>query len=148
MRVADFMSRDVATIRPGRTAGDAYEAMRKRGVRHLVVTEKNRVLGVLSERDLGGARGGPLRRGRNVSDLMSSSVVTTGPQATVRQAANKMRGRAVGCLPVVSGERVVGIVTVSDLLDLLGRGVEKPVRVEGRRAVRSSPRGKSSGARR
>ena len=55
MRVADFMSKDVATIRPGRSADDAFETMQKRGIRHLVVTNKRKVVGVLSERDLGGA---------------------------------------------------------------------------------------------
>jgi CBS domain-containing protein len=52
----------------------------------------------------------------------------------VREAANLMRGRSIGCLPVLDGRKLVGIVTVTDLLELLGRGAERPM-ARGRRAV-------------
>jgi CBS domain-containing protein len=39
-----------------------------------------------------------------------------------------MRGRSIGCVPVVDRDRLVGIVTVSDLLEVLGRGIERPGR--------------------
>jgi len=45
----------------------------------------------------------------------------------IRKAANLMRGRSIGCLVVVDGARIVGIVTVSDLLELIGRGIDPPV---------------------
>ena len=41
------------------------------------------------------------------------------------RAANLMRGRTIGCVPVVEGRRLVGIVTASDLLQLLGRGIDR-----------------------
>ena len=44
-----------------------------------------------------------------------------------------MRGRTIGCIPVSDGKRLVGMITVSDLLDLLGRGVDRPAKV-GHRA--------------
>jgi len=46
----------------------------------------------------------------------------------VREAANLMRGHGVSCLPVFNGRRLKGIVTVVDLLELIGRGTERPVR--------------------
>lgn len=58
---------------------------------------------------------------------MTSDVVTVLPETPVRKAANVMRGRAIGCLVVAVGDRVHGIVTVADLLELLGRGLERPV---------------------
>jgi acetoin utilization protein AcuB len=63
---------------------------------------------------------------------MTATVVVARPRTTVRQAANLMQGRSIGCLPVLEGSRVVGIVTVTDLLEAVGRGVERPVE-RGRR---------------
>ena len=47
--------------------------------------------------------------------------------ATVRQAANLMRGRGIGCLAVVDDDKPIGIGTITDVLELIGRGVERPV---------------------
>ena len=58
---------------------------------------------------------------------MSAHVVTVTADATIRQAANLMRGRGVGCLAIVADEKPVGIVTITDLLELIGRGVERPI---------------------
>jgi len=127
MRVSDIMTKDVLITPPALAAEDALERMRRGHVRHLVVSEKGRIVGVLSERDLGGARGGSVRRGRTVADLMTANTVTATPETTVRQAANLLRGRGIGCLPVLSKGSLVGIVTTTDLLDLIGRGVERGV---------------------
>jgi CBS-domain-containing membrane protein len=89
--------------------------------------EGHKPVGVVSERDLGGPKGAEVRRGRTVGDLMSQPLVTATPQTTVREAANLLRGHLVGCLPLLERGRIVGIVTLSDLLDLIGRGVERPV---------------------
>jgi CBS domain-containing protein len=62
-----------------------------------------------------------------VADLMTRHVVTLTPTDTIRRAANVMRGRTIGCIPVTQGRRLVGIVTVSDLLGLLGRGADRPI---------------------
>jgi predicted transcriptional regulator len=61
-----------------------------------------------------------------VEDAMLRNVVTATPDTTVRQAANLMRGRSDSALPVLSAGKLVGIITVSDLLDLLGHGVDRP----------------------
>jgi acetoin utilization protein AcuB len=99
--------------------------MRLHGIHHLVVTDGNRVVGVLSDRDAGSRRGGAIRVNRAVADLMTAPVVTVQPTTTVRQAANLLRGRSIGCVVVVKSERVIGIVTVSDLLELVGRGLDR-----------------------
>jgi CBS domain-containing protein len=51
--------------------------------------------------------------------------VTVEPTMTVRQAANVMRGRSIGCLVVARSGRAIGIVTVSDILELVGRGLDR-----------------------
>jgi CBS domain-containing protein len=127
MRVQDVMTESVQTISPSSAAEDAWELMRKGGFHHVVVTRGLAVAGILSDRDAGGRRGASVRRGHTVEELMTTSVVTVGPTTTVKKAANLMRGRSIGCVVVTDRGRVVGIVTVADLLELLGRGSERPV---------------------
>jgi acetoin utilization protein AcuB len=125
MRVQDVMTRNVKTIAPTARAEDAWNLMRLHGIHHLVVSSENRVVGVLSERDAGGRRGAAVRMTHSVADLMTTPAVTVEPTATVRQAANLMRGRSIGCVVAVQSGHVVGIVTVSDLLELVGRGIDR-----------------------
>ena len=79
-----------------------------------------------------------------VSSLMSPHTVTVKPDTTLRRAANLMRGHVIGCLPVVEDGKLRGIITVSDLLDCLGRGAESPS-PRGRRATLNRRRGKQKG---
>jgi len=132
MRVAEVMTEQVRTVRPDMPALDAWELMRRKRFHHLAVTDGSRIVGVLSDRDAGGRNGAVVRARSTVGDLMTTSVLTVQPTTTVRRVANLMRGRTIGCVPVVDGERLVGILTVSDLLDILGRGVARPAQPERR----------------
>jgi acetoin utilization protein AcuB len=135
MRVQDVMTPQVQTISAMESAEDAWEVMRARRIHHLVVTDGSKIVGVLSDRDVGGRNGGPLRRNRIVSELMTNRVVTVTPDTTIRKAANLMRGCSIGCLVVAEATGPVGIVTVADLLTLIGRGAERPVAVAPRRLI-------------
>jgi CBS domain-containing protein len=126
MRVQDLMTEPVITVPPTASADDAWELMRRKRVHHLVIADHNRVVGLLSDRDSGGPGGEAVRRNRTVAELMTRRVVTVPPTTTVRRAANLMRGRSIGSLVVTERGRMAGIVTVADLLELLGRGVERP----------------------
>jgi CBS domain-containing protein len=127
MRVQDVMTEGVQTVSPGTAAEDAWALMRQKGIHHLIVTRGARPVGVLSDRDAGGLRGRPLRAGRTVSELMTEPVITVPRTTPVKRAANLMRGHSIGCLVVTDAGKVVGIATVSDLLELIGRGLERPV---------------------
>jgi acetoin utilization protein AcuB len=136
MRVQDVMTREVESIDRQENAQVAFDFMKLKGIRHLVVKNGSELVGVLSQHDLGVPDQYDFRETRRVAELMSTHVVTASPNMSVKQAANLMRGRTIGCLPVVrEGHpgRLVGIVTVSDLLELLGRGVDRPA--QGRRAT-------------
>ena len=136
MRVQDVMTRHVETIDRQENAQVAFDSMKLKGIRHLVVKSDSELVGVLSQRDLGVPDQYDFREKRRVAELMTTQVVTASPDMSVRQAANLMRGRTIGCLPVVAKghrSRLVGIVTVSDLLELLGRGVDRPA--PGRRVT-------------
>jgi CBS domain-containing protein len=114
------VSTRVVTIGPKEAASEAWTRMRRRRIRHLVVMEGTRLVGVLSERDLGGRAGADMRTGRRVQDLMTAPVESAEPETTVLQAATLMRKRLIGSLPVLDGNRLVGIVTATDVFDALG----------------------------
>ena len=117
MRVQDFMSKNVISIAPNETIAAAREKLLSAGIDHLVVVQEKRVVGVVAGKDL--SRGGD---DQPIADVMSRDVATIEPEATLRHAAGILRGRAVGCLPVVDDGRLVGIATTSDLLTALAKG--------------------------
>jgi CBS domain-containing protein len=146
MRLQDIMSREIKTITSGASAIDARSAMRTSGVRHLVVIDGRDVVGIVSERDLGGRLGasGVKVEGLSVADLMTGKVVTARPETTIRQAANLLRGHIIGCLVVMDETKPLGIVTTTDLLDLIGRGAERPTERSTRWTLRSRGRRRST----
>ena len=138
MRVGEVMSTPVHVVGAETTASEAWEAMRVHRTRHLMVTDlEGRVVGVLSASDLGGKHGELVRHGRLVADVMTHKIVSVAPKTTVREAANLMRGHAVNCLPVLEGHHIAGIVTSLDLLELIGRGAERPVAKATRRIMKN-----------
>jgi acetoin utilization protein AcuB len=140
MRLADVMTSRVLTVSPEESAERAFSLMWTKRVRHLVVQSKGRVVGVLSDRDIGGDDRAELRKSRTVGEVMTPYAVRGEPEMPVRQAANLMRGWTIGCLPVMKGDQLVGIVTTSDLLRLIGRGAVRPP-ISGHRRERTSRSG-------
>ena len=126
MRIHEVMSGPVVTVTPYLPAEDAWQLMKTRGIRHLVVKEESKVVGVLSDSDAGGPSGSLVRRSAFVADLMDRHVVCLTRDDTVRSAANLMLGRNIGCVPIVHREKLVGIVTISDMLRVIGGGADRP----------------------
>ncbi|MGZ3438387.1 MAG: CBS domain-containing protein [Polyangia bacterium] len=118
--MSEIMSSPVTTIDASATGDAAWNEMRIQNTHHLVVKQGRDIVGIVSSRDLTG------RRDRLVAELMSRDVVTADPETTVHKAANLLRGRYIGCLPIVESGKLVGIVSISDLLELLGRGAVIP----------------------
>ncbi len=120
-----------ATIGPEDSLGDAAGLMLQGGFRHLpVVDVDGRLVGMLSERDLRGRLGTELERFADAAlDLLSEVVegtmrpdpITVAGAATVRDALEILTDERIGALPVVEGERLVGIVSYLDLLGYLRR---------------------------
>ena len=150
MRLADIMVTEVETTTPDTPAEKAYQFMRFHQCHHLVVVRERQVIGIISDRDLGSRHGAMLRAGRNVGELMSSPVTSGTPSMTTRQAANLMRGHSIGCLPILDRGDLVGIVTVSDLLQAVGSGLVRTLMqskrwvMKGRGPRRKAVRGESS----
>ena len=126
MRVREVMSTKVKTVAATVPAQEAWELMRAERIHHLVVTDRGRIAGIVSDRDTGGPRGAAVRAGHEIGELMTDRVVTVDLETPVKKIANLMRGRSIGCVVAMDKGRPVGIVTTSDLLELLGRGAIRP----------------------
>jgi acetoin utilization protein AcuB len=125
MRVREIMTQPVETVPPSTPLDQAAGLMRALRVHHLVVKDGSKITGILSTADLPSP--GTKHDGGGVRDVMSLNVASIDEGETVRRAANLMRGRSIGCLIATRAGKMVGIVTVSDLLDLLGKGGERRV---------------------
>jgi acetoin utilization protein AcuB len=128
IRVRDRMTRGVATIHSHALVRGAADMMRTRKIRHLpVVDREGRLVGIVTDRDLRQVIFDPSIQSRaggvadtlgrlTVRDVMTWGVVTARPDTTIGEAARRMHEQKIGALPVVEGERVVGIITESDVL--------------------------------
>jgi acetoin utilization protein AcuB len=117
--VRDVMATDPITVRPHETARHAYQLMRDNRFRHLPVMEDGRLVGILSDRDLRPVLLSPGLARARVRELMSEDLTTVGPDTPIEEAASLLVVKKIGCLPVVTQGRLVGIVTETDLLAVL-----------------------------
>jgi len=113
------MTTPVLRLSPSEPASDALALMRDEKVRHAPVIEGSMIVGIVSERDLGGPYGGMARKSRTVADLMRREPVLGAPDMSLVDAAIIVRERRIGCLPIVDAGRLLGIVTRGDLLAAL-----------------------------
>jgi acetoin utilization protein AcuB len=124
--VADVMTRRPVTVAPEATVAAALSAMRRGRFRHLPVVAGSELVGVVAHGDLEASPGAPVEvaeslADRPVAEVMSDQPVTVWPDEPVEVAARLLVERAIGCLPVVAGEELVGILTESDLFSVLLR---------------------------
>jgi CBS domain-containing protein len=118
MRLSEIMSAPVTTIRSNASAAEAAVKMQRAHITHLVVLNGAReIAGVVCDHDLRG-----VEPGSRVEGVMSTPAVTWPASAEVHAAAKLLRRRDIGSILVLAGKRLVGIVTTSDLLALLGKG--------------------------
>ena len=145
MRITEIMTRDIHTVAPTMDAEDAWELMKTEGVRHLVVKEGATVVGILSDVDAGGRHGALVRSTHTVGELMERKVRTITPHDTVRDAANLLRANSATCLLVVDDGKPRGLVTVDDLLLVIGRGIDRPGREDRPALSHRVPHRKTAG---
>lgn len=135
LRVRDVMTRDPKTLGRNDQLSLADDLMQQERIRHLpVLDEDGELVGIVSQRDMfRGALARALGYGETaqrrmlgmlvVKEVMSTQLVTVGPDVPIADAARTMVDRKIGCLPVVEGGKLVGILTESDFVEVLaGRG--------------------------
>ena len=127
MKVKEVMVKEVATLDVNDELSLANDIMRLGRIRHLPVVEGTRLAGIISERDLfrsslaqalgyGGQASRDLMKTLRIKDIMVKEVTTISPEAGVCDAVRTMMDKKIGCLPVVENDRLVGLITETDIL--------------------------------
>jgi CBS domain-containing protein len=120
--VKDIMIRDVITITVDKTIFEAAELMTSKEIGCLIIVQDEAPVGIVTERDL-------VRRiiakklpyDIKVSEIMTKSLVTVDPDASLKDAARLMSAKRIRRLPVVKQNKLVGIVVASDFIRNLGK---------------------------
>lgn len=128
--VRDVMSSPVTTVPHTARLLEAVLALRSASLRHLPIVDGDKVVGVISDRDV--QRYAPsllakitpeeynaIFENTPLERVMTRDPVTVSPDATVREAAEVMHEGKLGCLPVVEDGHLVGIITKADMLRIL-----------------------------
>jgi CBS domain-containing protein len=116
--------RSTKVVTPNLRATQALAMMKDEQLDELVVVSGRTVLGIASARDLEDTTLGL----KPLAAVMSLRPVCVPPDLAVSEAAERLRGRCVGCLPVVADSRVVGLVTTADLLERLSGATVAPAK--------------------
>jgi CBS domain-containing protein len=116
MQLADLMATDVLTVSPDTTIADAARRMMARETGAAVVIENNDLVGLISERDLMRAIPDACSPETPVSERMSRQVMTAAPGTSIPEAMAIMVEGRFRHLPVVDGGRVLGMVSMRDLM--------------------------------
>ena len=145
--VRDWMTKTLVTLSPEASVAEALALCRERRIRHIPVLKEERLVGIVSDRDLRDASptlGDPERtralQGIRVGEVMTQEVITVDPQDFIENAAQEMYELKIESLPVVAEEELLGIVTSSDMMRALVTlaGLPEPgIRIEVQVADRS-----------
>jgi len=128
--VRDIMTSEVTILGRNDSLQLARDIITLGRIRHFPVVDDGKVVGVVSQRDLYRASLGSVMKygekaqrafleGIAVKEVMSDPPITIAPHASVQEAARLMMEKKIGCLPVLEGSKLVGIVTESDMLKLV-----------------------------
>ena len=119
MLVQDVMQPRLITVGPDAPLAEAARLLLARGVRHVLVVEDDELLGIVSDRDVKRA----MPSTAPVREVMTRTVITTGPTFPIEEAARVMVSERISALPVTKGGRLVGIVTETDILGIFVRAM-------------------------
>lgn len=123
------MTREVVVVPPSLLIANCWSIMQAKRIRHLPVVDAGRIVGILSDRDLLRV-GNVLPSGelgfvrRHVADIMTLTPIVCAPDTSVAEAARIMTEKQIDALPVAVDGRLIGLVTSSDLLNLLHESAE------------------------
>jgi CBS domain-containing membrane protein len=126
--VRDLMTEKVYTLRPGDNLATLYDLMDSRRVRHVPILDaENEIVGLVTDRDLSRSALGALEelplsaerdslRTTHIRNIMATEPDTIEPDAPLKEAAEMLLENKVGCLPVVEGLHLAGILTEADFV--------------------------------
>ncbi len=141
MKVLELMQASVYTVRPDDMIDRVFFLLHYEKIRHLPVIENKKVVGIVSDRDLYKALGPKSRSQgvqeeegetaldvipRKVRSIMRRGVITIGPNEDATKAATMMARKKIGALPVTRGDKLVGIITATDILLAFANHYKEP----------------------
>ena len=162
MTVERYMTPNPISVRPDTSLRKAQDLLHAHQIRHLPVVQRRRLVGIITDRDLRQLFPSPLatpeeleRFGSDgarvkVRDVMNRRILSVTPDTRTHRAARLMVEHRIGCLPVLRGSTLVGIITTIDLLQTLAGedgcqaiGRQEETRVWQRKVLedRRAPRG-------
>jgi CBS domain-containing protein len=117
VEISAIMTTNLATVGPEYNVADVASVMDARGIGSVIVLEDDRVLGILTERDILRVIGGG-EDPKNVAahEALTDDLITIRPDASVDEAAREMVNAKVRHLPVISDEGLIGMVSMRDLV--------------------------------
>jgi len=130
MQVSEVMATDVVTVGRNDDLRLVDDIMAERHIRHIPVVEDDAIVGLVSQRDVFRAQMsstmGYGEKGQRaylhsilVKEIMAHPVITIAPEASVTEAIDLIVEKGIGCLPVVQGQQLIGILTKTNLLQHL-----------------------------
>ena len=136
MQVAGRMKTDLVQVSPSDSVRTAWALLREHRIRHLPVVEDDKLVGIITDRDVRLVFPSALTSGQReqdphdalekvmVQEIMTKQVITVAPDTSIADAARIFLERRIGGLPVVQGSRLVGIITKTDILAVYVEVVE------------------------
>jgi acetoin utilization protein AcuB len=130
MYVSDWMTTKVLTIGPDDYLSDAIGLMKEKSIKHLPVVKGGKLIGILSDRDIKEYSPSKataldiyelhyLLANTRIKEVMRTKVMTTTPETPVEEAAMLFMDNNIGCLPVLDGKRLSGIISDRDIYHAL-----------------------------
>jgi len=126
-KILEEKGRDLYTVRPADRVFQALELMRVKNVGAVVVTdESGKLYGIFSERDLARRAVGavPITEDTSVGEVMTTRLVTINPGTRISECMALMTEKRIRHLPVLDGQRMVGLVSIGDVVKSLIRQKE------------------------
>ena len=135
MYVSDWMTKKVFTVSPDDYLSDALSLIREKSVKHIPVVKQGKLKGIISDRDIKEYSPSKataldiyelhyLLATTRIKEIMKTKVATTTPDTPIEEAALVMLDRGIGCLPVLEGGNLVGVISDRDiyraLIDITG----------------------------
>ncbi len=118
VHIRDFMNPDVVTVTAGTLAVDCVKVMEAEHVSSLVVVDEGQPIGIITEKDLARKIVGKGLDPNNVTahDIMTHELVTVRPDVSLANAMHLMGERGIKHLPVMDGNKLIGIITAMDMI--------------------------------
>jgi CBS domain-containing protein len=129
MTIADVMTKSVISVDASITINEAAKMMEDAKVGAVIIMEDNMPVGIVTDRDFAiKIAAHAYQITTPIKQIMSSPLFSINSDESVRTAADLMHDRGIRKLPVIDGENIVGIITATDIVNLLAVCVEEDVK--------------------